>query len=77
MIKYHMILMYMIVSNYNTASEVLHDVNWKCSTCNNKTEPSKHLHLWRLPEILIIHLKRFINAKGLFGGIGKKKKITR
>ena len=58
-----------------TAAEVLDDVIWKCSNCNKQNEPSKQLHLWRLPEILIIHLKRFVNTTGIFGGIGRKNKL--
>ena len=37
-----------------------------------QSEPSKQLHLWRLPEVLIVHLKRFLNERGMFGGVGRK-----
>ena len=57
-----------------TAAEVLDDVIWKCSNCNKQNEPSKQLHLWRLPEILIIHLKRFVKqyafGEKIFIGMG-------
>merc|ERR1719295_2305005 len=55
-----------------TAAEVLDDVVWKCPSCNKTSEPSKQLHLWRLPEVLIVHLKRFLNERGMFGGVGRK-----
>jgi len=55
-----------------TASEVLEDP-WTCKSCKLKQQPSKQLHLWRLPDILIIQLKRFIGGVGVFGfGYGQK-----
>lgn len=32
---------------------------WYCPGCKNHRQASKKLDLWRLPEILVIHLKRF------------------
>ncbi|KAM1948144.1 hypothetical protein ACFX15_008374 [Malus domestica] len=32
---------------------------WYCPTCKKPQQASKKLDLWRLPEILVIHLKRF------------------
>ncbi|XAR64800.1 Ubiquitinyl hydrolase 1 [Bertholletia excelsa] len=32
---------------------------WYCPNCKKHRQASKKLDLWRLPEILIIHLKRF------------------
>ena len=32
---------------------------WYCPTCKTPQQASKKLDLWRLPEILVIHLKRF------------------
>ncbi|XP_023512827.1 ubiquitin carboxyl-terminal hydrolase 8-like [Cucurbita pepo subsp. pepo] len=32
---------------------------WYCPTCKKHCQASKKLDLWRLPEILVIHLKRF------------------
>ncbi|KAF5772940.1 putative ubiquitinyl hydrolase 1 [Helianthus annuus] len=32
---------------------------WYCPTCKEHRQASKKLDLWRLPEILVIHLKRF------------------
>eukprot|EP00488_Nonionellina_sp_1-RS-2012_P002804 TRINITY_DN5668_c0_g1_i1.p1 TRINITY_DN5668_c0_g1~~TRINITY_DN5668_c0_g1_i1.p1 ORF type:complete len:116 (+),score=21.27 TRINITY_DN5668_c0_g1_i1:37-384(+) len=49
-----------------TAAEVLDDVVWKCPACHRQGQPSKQLHLWRLPQILIIHLKRFCQLRGVF-----------
>ncbi|ETO16306.1 hypothetical protein RFI_21048 [Reticulomyxa filosa] len=55
-----------------TAPEVL-ETPWKCKACDKNREASKQLHLWRLPEILIIHLKRFVGGvMGFLGGYGRK-----
>jgi len=32
---------------------------WFCSRCNTQRRATKQLKLWRLPDYLIIHLKRF------------------
>ncbi|XP_024528221.1 ubiquitin carboxyl-terminal hydrolase 5 [Selaginella moellendorffii] len=35
-----------------------HDM-WYCPRCKQRQQASKKLDLWRLPEILVVHLKRF------------------
>ncbi|KAJ1702668.1 hypothetical protein LUZ63_002447 [Rhynchospora breviuscula] len=35
------------------------DDMWYCPSCKEHRQASKKLDLWRLPEILVIHLKRF------------------
>lgn len=43
-----------------TEQEVLNEENaWYCSVCKKHQCATKKIDLWRLPEILIIHLKRF------------------
>nr|APO15833.1 ubiquitin-conjugating enzyme E2 [Sesuvium portulacastrum] len=32
---------------------------WKCPQCEERRQASKKLDLWRLPNVLVIHLKRF------------------
>lgn len=34
---------------------------WTCDECKNKSQSKKTIKLWRLPKIMIISLKRFIN----------------
>ncbi|XP_059668642.1 ubiquitin carboxyl-terminal hydrolase 8-like [Cornus florida] len=38
---------------------------WYCPKCKNHQQASKKLDLWRLPEILVIHLKRFFYSRFL------------
>lgn len=43
-----------------TREEVLGvEDSWHCPNCNKKREVVKKLGLWSLPDILVIHLKRF------------------
>jgi ubiquitin carboxyl-terminal hydrolase 4/11/15 len=43
-----------------THSERLDEDNkWYCSKCNDHVRAEKAMSLWRLPNILVVHLKRF------------------
>merc|ERR1719343_1586010 len=35
------------------------DECWKCEKCKKKVSARKQLSIWKLPPILILHLKRF------------------
>lgn len=42
------------------ASEVLSQSDaWFCPNCKSHVQAKKALELWRLPEVLVVHLKRF------------------
>lgn len=44
--------------------ELLNSSNkWGCTRCNEKVHAQKSYNLWKLPPILIIHLKRFFYTK--------------
>ncbi|KAH3764859.1 ubiquitin carboxyl-terminal hydrolase 15 [Pelomyxa schiedti] len=36
---------------------------WYCPTCKDHKQASKQLEIWKLPEILVIHFKRFAYTK--------------
>ncbi|XP_065580761.1 ubiquitin carboxyl-terminal hydrolase 43-like [Artemia franciscana] len=44
---------------YTRAERLSADDAWYCPTCNRKQEGVKTLGLWSLPDILVVHLKRF------------------
>ncbi|KAK3140274.1 hypothetical protein QOZ80_5AG0398500 [Eleusine coracana subsp. coracana] len=46
------------------------DDMWYCPGCKEHRQASKKLDLWRLPEILIIHLKRFSYSRNHYGSMG-------
>jgi ubiquitin carboxyl-terminal hydrolase 4/11/15 len=40
---------------------------WRCSACKQHVVPSKKMELWRLPDVLVIHLKRFKTVQSIVG----------
>ncbi|GMY19689.1 ubiquitin carboxyl-terminal hydrolase 5 isoform X1, partial [Fagus crenata] len=38
---------------------------WYCPQCEERRQASKKLDLWRLPEVLVIHLKRFSYSRSI------------
>ncbi|KAJ8759951.1 hypothetical protein K2173_010807 [Erythroxylum novogranatense] len=38
---------------------------WLCPKCKERRQASKKLDLWRLPEVLVIHLKRFSYSRSM------------
>ncbi len=43
-----------------TKEEILDGENkWKCPICKSFQRASKKIDIWKLPSILIVHLKRF------------------
>jgi len=43
-----------------TKEEILDGPNkWKCPKCNKFQTATKKIDIWKLPSILIVHLKRF------------------
>lgn len=47
-------------------AEVLTEDNaWYCPSCKERRLASKQLELWTVPDILVIHLKRFSSGRGL------------
>ena len=44
--------------------QVLDEDNlWYCSSCKEHKQASKRLEVWSLPDVLVIHLKRFSYTK--------------
>lgn len=60
-----------------TKVEVLPDTDkWLCPKCKKNKFANKELHLWKLPPILIVHLKRFVHVDGTNGKFVKSHKIV-
>ena len=60
-----------------TRTEKLTDSNsYNCETCKKKTESLKRISIHRLPEILVLHLKRFRHDGGYYGGSKITKTVT-
>ncbi|ORY36846.1 cysteine proteinase [Rhizoclosmatium globosum] len=45
-----------------SASEVLPDL-YRCDACKTRSQASKRLRIYKTPEILVLHLKRFTNSR--------------
>ena len=45
----------------NSLKEEMHD-DWFCSTCRKNTAYKKSTKLWKLPDVLVIIVKRFMNT---------------
>ena len=44
------------------------DDKWYCSKCKDHVVATKKMEIYSSPDYLIIHLKRFSHALGMFGG---------
>ena len=44
---------------FQTAEELEAEDSWFCSKCKRHVQANKKLDLWALPEVLVVHLKRF------------------
>jgi len=47
------------LENFTQPERLDDDNKWYCSTCKDHVRAEKTMTLWRLPNILVIHLKRF------------------
>ena len=50
-------------SLYTKAEKLTDEDKWLCPQCNRQQEAVKRIGLWSLPDVLIIHLKRFQQTK--------------
>lgn len=61
--KLHMGCMQMTVGvglqAFQTAEELEAEDSWFCSKCKRHVQANKKLDLWAVPEVLVVHLKRF------------------
>ncbi len=51
--------LYDCLTNYIEVEQLVKDNKYSCGKCGHKTKAVKQISLWKLPEILIIQLKRF------------------
>ena len=48
-----------LVQAFQTAEELEAEDSWFCSKCKRHVQANKKLDLWAVPEVLVVHLKRF------------------
>lgn len=47
------------IEKYLETEELSGDERWKCPKCKRKVDASKKMDIWKLPPVLVLHLKRF------------------
>jgi len=50
-----------------TKNEILPDNTWVCPMCKKEVRAVKKIDIWKVPPILLIHLKRFYYEKSSYG----------
>jgi ubiquitin carboxyl-terminal hydrolase 4/11/15 len=71
------------LDEYTVAERLEKSEAWYCSRCKGHKQATKKFDLWKLPEVLIIHLKRFSSNEqpdpyggggygGGYGGYGRR-----
>lgn len=48
-----------LLQAFQTAEELEAEDSWFCSKCKRHVQANKKLDLWAVPEVLVVHLKRF------------------
>eukprot|EP00891_Asterochloris_glomerata_P002915 jgi/Astpho2/2915/e_gw1.00050.93.1_t len=52
-----------VVHAYQTPEQLDKDNEWYCSKCKEHVQATKKLDIWSLPEVLVVHLKRFLHTR--------------
>lgn len=47
------------LAEYLTSEKLTGDEQWHCERCKKKVDATKKIDLWKLPPVLVLHLKRF------------------
>merc|ERR1712216_551351 len=47
------------ITEYLEVEELTGDEQWHCKRCDQKVDAKKKIDLWKLPPVLVLHLKRF------------------
>ena len=56
---------------FSTAETLGAGDEWYCPRCKTHVQATKKMQLWRLPEIIVLHLNRFKSASGATGREGR------
>ncbi|KAJ2181317.1 hypothetical protein GGF45_001584 [Coemansia sp. RSA 551] len=51
------------LAEFTRAEQLGEDDPWYCSSCKEHQQATKKFDLWRVPEILVVHLKRFQSSR--------------
>jgi ubiquitin C-terminal hydrolase len=48
------------IKNFSSEETLSESDRWKCKSCKEKVLAKKTMHIWSLPPVLVIHLKRLV-----------------
>jgi ubiquitin C-terminal hydrolase len=51
---------YQLIETFTEEELLLDDERWFCPKCQRKVKSSKKIDLWKMPDLLIVHFKRFM-----------------
>ncbi|GAA96769.1 hypothetical protein E5Q_03440 [Mixia osmundae IAM 14324] len=51
------------LKDFTRAEQLTEDNAWYCSRCKKHQQAEKKIDLWKTPDVLVIHLKRFSNVR--------------
>lgn len=51
------------LDDFTKEEQLGEDDPWYCPQCKKHQQATKHLQLWKLPDVLVVHLKRFSNSR--------------
>ncbi|XP_038701633.1 ubiquitin carboxyl-terminal hydrolase 5 isoform X1 [Tripterygium wilfordii] len=57
--------LYTCLESFLREEPLVPDDMWNCPQCKEQRQASKKLDLWRLPNVLVIHLKRFSYSRSM------------
>lgn len=56
------------LERFSNQEQLSEDNKWRCPTCKAEVQAYKKMSVWKLPPVLIVHLKRFQHQRGGFAG---------
>lgn len=53
-----LVSVYDCIDEFTREEELDESEQWKCTKCKRRTRSTKKIDLWKMPNVLIVHLKR-------------------
>jgi ubiquitin C-terminal hydrolase len=63
------------LKRFSVEEQLSEDNKWRCPTCKEEVRAYKKMSVWKLPPVLIVHLKRFLYERSTYLGNSIKGKI--
>lgn len=53
--------------DFSNPEKLGEDDKWYCPRCKNHVQATKRMQIWKVPDILVVHFKRFSSARTSYG----------